>query len=441
MTDDGWQESSEGLATGVAMGPRATVGAGYKWAIVGLLWFCGFFNYADRQAVSSVSTILKEEFALTGTKVGMIGSSFMVVYALAAPFSGFVVDLASRRTLIVSGLAFWSIICAATATARSYGQLLFYRAAEGLGESFYFPASMSLLADYHGPGTRSRAMSLHQTSVYIGTAGGGALAGFLGQRFGWRFPFWLLGLTGLAFAGFLATQIREPVREESKGGNTKTPLDELGRDAPRASLVGNLVEIVNVPAAVVLLVVFAGSTCVGQALIYWLTAYVKTRFGMDLTKSSLAGNLPMQMGSLVGVVIGGLLADRAARRPGGRMRVQGLGLILGAPCIFAAGWTGSVPVLLVVLVGVGLCKGVYDSNIFASVFDVVRPGVRGTTAGLMNMVGWAGGGLGTSLLGWLSDHYGLSPAIASMAAVYLGTGLLALLAARLASTRDRSSPP
>ena len=81
----------------------------------------------------------------------------MLVYALSAPLAGFVVDRMSRRFLIVVGLAFWSLVCAATALARTFNQLLLFRAAEGLGETFYFPASMSLLADYHGPRTRSRA--------------------------------------------------------------------------------------------------------------------------------------------------------------------------------------------------------------------------------------------------------------------------------------------
>ncbi len=132
------------------MGPR------YPWVVVGLLWFCGFFNYADRQAVFSVFPLLKAEFGLSNEQKGLIGSAFMLVYALSAPLAGFVVDRASRRFLIVAGLAFWSLVCAATALARTFNQLLFFRAAEGLGETFYFPASMSLLADYHGPRTRSR---------------------------------------------------------------------------------------------------------------------------------------------------------------------------------------------------------------------------------------------------------------------------------------------
>ena len=88
------------------------------------------------------------------------------------------------------------------------------------------------------------------------------------------------------------------------------------------------------------------------------------------------------------------------------------------------------------MIGAGLCKGIYDANIFASLFDVIRPEDRGTAAGLMNTVGWSGGVRGADrgrhrvgdVSAWVST-------IASTAAVYLLGGLLALLAARLAETR------
>src|SRR5262245_3546156 len=195
---------------------RFAVGASYPWLVVGLLWFCGFFNYADRQAVNSVFPLLTEEFKLSKTQLGVLGSAFMIVYASTAPIAGYVVDRVSRKVLIPLGLAFWSLICAATGGSRTFGQLLFFRGAEGLGESFYFPASMSFLADYHGPRTRSLALGVHQTSVYLGTAGGAVLAGFLGESYGWRSPFYVLGASGIVYALFLGFMLREPVRGQSE---------------------------------------------------------------------------------------------------------------------------------------------------------------------------------------------------------------------------------
>ena len=155
---------------------------------------------------------------------------------------------------------------------------------------------------------------------------------------------------------------------------------------------------------------------------------------MSLSGSSTISTA-WSLASLVGALCGGVLADwRARTSKGGRIRVQSLGLVLGAPFVFLAGWSATVPMLIGSLVGAGLCKGIYDANIFASLFDVVRPEDRGTAAGLMNTVGWTGGFVAPTAVGLASEHFGLSVAIASTAAVYLLVGLLALLAARLAES-------
>ena len=129
----------------------------YPWLVVGLLWFCGFFNYADRQAIFSVFPLLQKEMDLNNTQLGLLGSSFAIIYGLGALFAGTIVGRINRKKAILGGLHAWSIICMATALSRNFGHLLFFRAAEGLGETFYFPASMSLISDYHGKDTRSRA--------------------------------------------------------------------------------------------------------------------------------------------------------------------------------------------------------------------------------------------------------------------------------------------
>jgi MFS family permease len=419
---------------------RRPAGRAYPWFVVGLLWFCGFFNYADRQAVFSVFPLLGDEFGLSDLHKGAIGSSFMVVYALSAPIAGYVVDRLSRRWVIPAGLAVWSVICAATGTARGFRQLIFYRAAEGLGESFYFPASMSLLADYHGPRTRSRAMSVHQTSVYAGTAVGGILAGVLGQRFGWRAPFLVLGLIGVVYATALPWLVVEPVRgaSEAKPERRLEPGDEPA--PPPAGLVSNLGTILRVPAALMLLVVFAGANFVAATLLAWLPDFVFTRYALDLSQSATVAGVFFPGGNAVGALCGGALADAAARRVrGGRVLVQAAGLFLAAPCVWFAGRTGSLSVLIPALVGIGLCKGVYDANIFASVYDVVPARVRGTAAGLMNTAAWTAGGMAPTLVGYFSTGHGLGAVIAWTAAVYVSAGCLALAAAGLTARRLRTA--
>jgi MFS family permease len=410
--------------------------------MLGLLWFCGFFNYADRQAVNSVFPLLEKEFHLSERMLGALGSAFMVVYAVSAPFAGYVVDRVARRVLIPAGLAFWSLVCAATGMAQTFGQLLIYRAAEGLGESFYFPASMSLLSDYHGRGTRSKALGIHQTSVYLGTAGGAVLAGVLAEHYGWRSPFYVLGLTGTVYAFVLGFWLVEPVRgqaDEIKPKASFTPLgDEIQQAAGKDTLWEKVARLLTIRAAVLLLCVFIGANFVAATFLTWLPMFIYRKFGLSVSESSTTSTV-WSLASLAGAICGGVLADWAARRRrGGRIAVQSLGLMLGAPFVFFAGWSGSLGTLIAALAGAGLCKGIYDANIFASLFDVIPPEDRGTGAGLMNTVGWTGGFLAPTAVGFASERFGLSVAIASTAAVYLLVGILALVAAHLAEAKSTS---
>ena len=423
--------------------PFASTSA-YAWIVVGLLWFCGFFNYADRQAVNSVFPLLQQEFSLTDVQLGFIGMAFMVVYACMSPFAGYVVDRVRRRILIPVGLAVWSLIAAATGLSRSFGQLVFFRAAEGLGESIYFPASVSFLADYHGRATRSRALGIHQTSVYVGTAGGAALAGRLAKHFGWRSPFLVLGLVGAAYAIALAFILVEPARGQSEEAKPApvdpVPADDLAEgESHSADIWDKVVRVLTNRNAVLLLFVFIGANFVAAAFLTWLPTFIYRKFSLDVADSSMTSTV-WPLASLVGALCGGWIADLAARRRrGGRILVQSFGLILGAPFVFLAGWSASFWMVVAALVAAGFCKGIYDANIFASLFDVIAPEDRGTAAGLMNSVGWTGGALAPLVVGLGSMRYGLGLSIALTAAVYLLVGILALRAAFLVEAKPSRS--
>src|SRR5512142_107422 len=155
----------------------------YKWIVVAMLWGIVFFNYADRQALSAVVPLIRVELHLSPHEEGIIGAAFAWVYGLCSPFAGRLVDRIRRRTAILGGLSIWSAICAATALAPGFGSLVAFRAAEGLGETTYFPGSVSLISDYHDRRTRSRALGFHQTGVYVGVVGGATIAALIGQRY------------------------------------------------------------------------------------------------------------------------------------------------------------------------------------------------------------------------------------------------------------------
>ncbi|MFO0949273.1 MAG: MFS transporter [Planctomycetota bacterium] len=417
--------------------PRAKSSATYKWAVVGMLWFICFFNYADRQAVYSVFPLLEEEFQFTKTEQGWIAAAFMWVYALTAPFAGQVGDRFSRKYVILAGLFVWSAVTGFTAICSKVWQFVFVRGAEGLGETVYFPASMSLISDYHGKSTRSRAMSFHQTSVYAGTIGGGWLAGWMGLHYGWRVSFVVLAVAGILLGLVLAAFIREPKRNQAE-------LEEAGHqpkpnEATETAPIGPFLwQFFTTPTAMLLIVAFIGANSVAAIFLSWMPTFLKEKYALDLASAGFGATFYLQTASMVGAIAGGVMADWARQRmPGGRVCVQSLGLFLGAPFVFACGYTTNLWLLAGAMTMMGLFKGIYDSNIWASLYDVVIPSRRGTAVGIMNMIGWIGGGLGTTLVGVVVDRgVTMSEAISATAVVYAATAMLLLAAGLLFAPRD-----
>jgi len=486
----------------------------YKWAVVAMLWFMCFFNYADRQAVFSMFPLLEKEMRLTPVMLGWIGSSFALVYGLFAPFAGNVGDRFRRKGVILWGLWLWSVICAFTALSRRFGHLIFFRAAEGLGETFYFPATTSLISDYHGKRTRSRALGLHNTGVYAGTIAGGFFAGLISQHYGWRPAFVVFGTLGVLLGLVLMKYIVEPKRgmaERAELAATKPdppaavgegPGDPaaqggggglfavIGAMLAYAAIVGTgiyagysiaqlagftatwaslpagavlgalpgiaiglyvalyithgkhgvdfLRWILGTPSVLVLMLVFMGANFVALVPLTWLPKFVFDKFHFtNLAFAALGATFPIQMATMVGAPVGGFFADLLRRRtPGGRMIVQAGALILGAPFVFLAGSTPGFGVFIAAIACWGLLKGMYDANIFASVFDVVPPQFRGTAAGFMNMAGWLGGFPGPIVIGFIAQKSSLSQAIESASMIYVAAGVVMILGVLAFAKRD-----
>ncbi len=415
--------------------PEAAPAGAYRWCVVAMLWLVCLLNYADRQAIFSVFPPLKREMHLGDVQLGVVGSAFMWVYALASPLAGVVGDRVRRKLLIIGGLAFWSLITLLTALARTYPQLVCFRALEGLGEAFYMPASVALISAYHGPRTRSRALALHQSSVYAGTVLGGTAAGYCAQRYGWRSGFLLFGGLGIVLAAVLVPLLREPARVTNGAADGA---DDASPARAAAEMLGN-------GMVLLLMAVFVGANFVAMIFLTWMPSFLHDRFGMDLAMSGLNATLWLQAASVLGVLCGGWLADRwALRRRGGRMAVQALGLFAGAPLIFLTGWTLSVPVLVMALAGFGFFKGLYDANIWASLYDVVRPRRHATALGIMNAVGWLGGSAAPVLVALAAGRFGMGAALQATSLIYLLFGCLLVLGVVILSrpaSVDLSSGP
>jgi MFS family permease len=400
--------------------PGGVVSGGYKWAVVFMLWFICFFNYADRQAIFSIFPKLKDEFGFDKVQLGLIASAFMWVYALGAPFAGFIADRFPRRHLILGGCLFWSGVTALTAWCSKLWHFASVRALEGLGETFYYPASMSLLSDYHDSRTRSRALSFHQSSVYIGTICGSWLGAWLAEKHGWRTAFYFFGIAGAVLAIALYRFLKEPQRG--------IPAPEA--DPAMAPFAQTYKTILQNPIALCLMGVFVGANFVATIFLAWTPTFLVEKFGFKLASAGLSGTVFIHLASALSVPVAGLVADRLARKHlGGRMMVQAAGLVVGAVFIAIVGTTKDVTTLLAAMVCFGICKGFYDSNIFASLFDVIDPRARGSAAGIMNTAGWGGGALGPLAVGWISKHGRHATEMENMSEAIAFGGLIYLLGA------------
>lgn len=416
----------------------------YKWTVVAMLWLVCLLNYADRQAISSIFPLLEREFGFSKAQLGLIGSAFMWVYAVSAPFAGFAGDRHSRKGLILGGCFFWSLMTAVTGWSGRLWQFITARALIGLGESVYFPAATSLLSDYHGPGTRSTALSLHQSAVYIGTIAGGWLGAVIAERCGWRWSFYGFGAAGILVSLVLWSFLREPRRwtcgsvgEKSEEKFGSSPINSLESSPAHSGYAQTFLRLTRRPGVALLMGAFGCANAVGAVFLVWTPTFLVEKFHLGLVSAGFYAVAGIQFASAVSAPLSGFAADRLAIRiKGARMLVQSAALLIGSLFVVLVGGVPTMGWLIASMIGFGLCKGAYDGGIFASVFDLVDPGDRASAAGLMNMIGWGGGALGPLLIGLLAT-YGSGSPVDRMSGAIGWSGLAYLVAAGLIMLAQR----
>ncbi len=414
-----------------------TPGPQYKWHVVAMLWFVCFFNYADRQAISGIFPKLRQEFGFDDEQIGLIASAFMWVYAGGAPFAGFISDRFRRKDLILGGCLFWSFVTVATGWCSKLWHFVTVRALEGFGETFYFPASMSLISDYHNAESRSRAMAFHQSSVYAGSIVGAWAGAWFAEKYDWRLGFYIFGGAGMILSICLYRFLIEPRRGQAE---TAAPTGEAEKDW---TVKETLRAVFKTPSALFIMGAFVAANFVATIFLMWTPTFLVDKFHFRLTTAGLSGSIFIHLASACAVPLAGWASDSLAKRfPGGRLMTQAAGLLAGVGFIFMLGFTDNVKTLLIVMVFFGICKGFYDANIFASLYDVVPPRARGTAAGIMNTVGWTGGALGPLAFGSFakrgagSSVENMSHAITFCSAFYLVAAILLIIAITMHSKRD-----
>ena len=385
----------------------------YAWLLVGLLWVVAFLNYVDRQVIFSLFPLLEKEFHLTGGQLGLLSTVFVWVYGLVSPFAGYLGDRFGRVRMIVVSLLIWSVVTWATGHARSYGELVAARALMGLSEACYLPAALALIADYHGDRTRSLATGLHQSGLYAGIVMGGVGGGWLGETYGWRSPFTMLGAAGVVYFALLAWGLRRSAKPVAA--------------ASTLNLAGSLSKLSRMPGFWRVTLVFSAVGLANWLVYTWLPLYLYERFHLTLTSAGFSATFYIQAASFAGILIGGLAADYwGTRHVKGRIWVQSFGLAAAAPFLFLIAVANAQALLIVALLMFGIGRGIYDSNAMPVLCQIAPAQYRSTGYGVFNFVSCMVGGITAAAAGYLKSAIGLGLAFQFAAAILIAAALVLL---------------
>lgn len=395
----------------------------YKWEMLALLWVAYFLNQGDRQIFNAVLPLIKADLQLSDVQLGLVATTFTLLYGAFVPLAGCLGDFVSKKWIVFFSLLTFSVGTLLTGLSGGLLMLILFRSvATGIGEAFYYPAANALIGHYHRD-TRAQAMAVHQTSLYVGIVGSSWLAGWVGELHGWRATFYTFGALGVVMAAVMALRLRNERRDAGSAQPVESPVE------PPVKLSEALRTILRTPTFYFLSLAFGGMVFVGVGWITWMPTFLYEKFHLPVKEAAFHSMLYHHIFAFLGVMAGGRLSDRlAARRPTIRLEVECLGLLLGAPFIYLLGVSSNLTVVYVALAGFGLFRGLYDSNLFAALFDVIPPKFRSSATGLMLSVAFTTGATAPILLGYVKGRFGLSTGLSSLGFVYLFSSVMVFVA-------------
>ena len=419
--------TSMNTVTEAASSPRRQQPA-YRWELLVLLWLAFFLNQADRQIFSVVLPLIRKDLGLTDAQLGLIASALVWTYGLLVPVAGFLGDRLSRRNILGFCLLFWSVATLFTGVCSSLLQFVLLRGvATGGGEAFYAPSANALLGENY-PKNRSFVLSIHQTAVYFGIILSGLIAGYVGEHYGWQRAFYLFGSFGVLLAVVFFSRIPKDI-PVLKPVSQQSAFAEIGQTAR---------VLVRKPTVVLLTLGFGCMVFVNVGYLTWMPSFLVDKFGLSLTNAGFSALFYHHLGAFIGVLSGGKIADYYARtNPRSRLVVQALGLFLGAPFIYAMSQCNTPAMTYAALFGFGIFRGWYDSNIVASLYEVVPARIRSSAYGLMLACAFLIGASAPYWLGVLKPTLGLTTGLASLSISYVLGAVFIGTAAFVFFNRDR----
>lgn len=374
----------------------------YPILVVALLWVVALLNYMDRQMLSTMqSSICTDIVELQEAEAfGVLMAIFLWIYGFMSPVAGLIADRLSRKWLVVASLFVWSAVTFLMGYAENFNQLYWLRAIMGVSEALYIPSALSLIADWHEGKSRSLAIGVHTTGLYIGQAIGG-FGATAATFFSWQGTFQGFGMVGIVYSLILILLLHENPKHDirsataSKNGTTGFAAGDI---------LKSLALVFSNFAFWVILIYFAVPSLPGWATKNWLPTLFAESLNIPMSEAGPISTITIAASSFVGVLFGGYLSDRWVQRNiRGRIYTGaiGLGLTIPALCLLGMGHDLFSVVSAVLLFGIGF--GMFDANNMPILCQFIAAKYRATAYGIMNMVGVFFGAAVTQVLGRWTD--------------------------------------
>lgn len=371
----------------------------YPWIVVALLSIVALLNYMDRQMLSTMQEAMKMDIVelRKAETFGFLMAIFMYIYGFMSPIAGVIADRANRKWLIVGSLLVWSAVTYGMGLATNYHQLLWLRALMGVSEALYIPAGLALIADYHTGKTRSLAIAIHMTGLYLGQALGG-FGATIADKFTWHTAFHWFGIVGIVYAFVLALLLKEKRTQKSTDINTNSTV--------KLPLLKGLSMIFSMTAFWVILFYFAAPSLPGWATKNWLPTLFADTLQIPMSEAGPLSTIITAASAFIGAVaIGGPLSDRWVQKNlRGRVFTSAIGLSLTIPSLILLGYGSSFFTVISAAVIFGIGYGMFDANNMPILCQFVPSNLRATAYGFMNMVGVFAGAAVTQILGKFKDE-------------------------------------
>jgi MFS transporter, Spinster family, sphingosine-1-phosphate transporter len=380
----------------------------YQIRLLAVLALINFVNFADRQVVVPLLPLLRQQMNVTDAQLGSLQTGLLIVLAIASVPCGFFADRFSRTKIIAAGVAFWSLATIACGFCATFSLLLIWRSLIGVGEAAYAPGAQSMISDSFPHQRRALAQSIFASGMLLGGAAGQAIGGLVGEAHGWKYTFILVGLICM-IPGIFVIRLPEPPRR------------------PRSEVVP-IASLLSVPAYVAMIVAGTCITFSSVSLLTWGIDFAVNYKEFSLREAAVSLAFVALLSLVIGVLVGGFLADRLQRRFAyGRIIVIAAAFLLAAPCVLLAIQTDEKSIFLAALFIGGFFMSWYHGPVTAVIHDLTPQRAHSTSIGVYMFVTQLLGALGPQLVGKISDASDLQLGLQVAVAVMVGGSLLMLL--------------